>query len=72
MYNVCWCDAMTKDVRREETSKFAALSECTNNDEICFVMQHDTSLRQSPSCLREISVSAVDKGVYIWVSSAYK
>ena len=28
---------MTKDVRREETSKFAALSGCTYDDEICFV-----------------------------------
>jgi len=28
---------MTKDVRREEMSKFAALSGCTYNDEICFV-----------------------------------
>ena len=30
------------------------------------------SLRQSPSCLRERSVSAVDKNMYIGVSSAYK
>jgi len=28
---------MTKDIRTEETSKFAALSGCTYNDEICFV-----------------------------------
>ena len=28
---------MTKDVRREVMSKFAALSGCTYNDEICFV-----------------------------------
>jgi len=28
---------MTKDVRREEMSKFAALSGCSYNDEICFV-----------------------------------
>jgi len=28
---------MTKDVRREEMSKFAALSGCTYNDEICFI-----------------------------------
>ena len=28
---------MTKDARTEETSKFAALSGCTYNDEICFV-----------------------------------
>ena len=26
-----------KDVRREEMSKFAALSRCTYNDEVCFV-----------------------------------
>ena len=36
-YSVCWCGAMTKDVRREETNTFAALSGCTYNDEICFV-----------------------------------
>jgi len=28
---------MTKDIRREEMSTFAALSGCTYNDEICFV-----------------------------------
>ena len=28
---------MTKDVRREEMSKFAALSGCTYNDENCYV-----------------------------------
>ena len=37
MYKVWWCDAMTNDVHREETSKSAALSGCTYNDEICFV-----------------------------------
>jgi len=36
-YNVWLCDAMTMNVRREEMSKFAALSGCTYNDEICFV-----------------------------------
>ena len=36
-YSVWWCDAMTKDVCREEMSKFAALSGCTYNDEICFI-----------------------------------
>ena len=36
-YIVRRCDAMTKDVPREETSKFAALSGCTYNNEICFV-----------------------------------
>jgi len=28
---------MIKDVRREERSRFDALSGCTYNDEICFV-----------------------------------
>jgi len=28
---------MTKDVRREEISRFAALPGCKYNDEICFV-----------------------------------
>jgi len=37
-YSVWWCDAMTKDVRREEMSKFAALSGCTYHDEISFVV----------------------------------
>ena len=36
-YSVWWCDAMTKDVRREEMSKFAAVSGCIYNDEICFI-----------------------------------
>ena len=36
-YSVWWCCAMTKDVHREETSKFAALSGCTYNGEIRFV-----------------------------------
>ena len=36
-YSVWWCDAMIKDGLREETSKFAALSGCTYNDEICFI-----------------------------------
>jgi len=62
-------------------SKFAALRGCTYNDEIYFVgiepnllfiMQPETSLRQSPSCLRERSVSAVDKDMYTRVLSAYK
>ena len=73
---------MTKDVRREETSKFAALSGYTYCDEIMFclalslsllfVMQREISLRQSPSCVRERPVSVVDKCMYTWVSSAYK
>ena len=32
MYSVWCCDAMIKDVRREEISKFAALFGCTYND----------------------------------------
>jgi len=36
-YSVWWCDPMTKDVRREEMSKFAVLSGCNYNDEISFV-----------------------------------
>ena len=120
---------MIKDVRREEMSKFSALSGCTYNDEICFlklkslsdvtrrlstmsdgvmlwlrmgvgqkrisllrcldapiimksvlfalnlnllfVIQPEIS-RQSPSCLRERSVSAVDKDMYTWISSGNK
>jgi len=62
-------------------SKFAALSGCTYNEEICFVgiepkflfvTQPEISLRQSLSCLREISVSVVDKDMHTWVSSAHK
>jgi len=59
---------MTKDVRREEMSKVAALYGCNVNDEICFVgieptfivchPDTDISLRQSSSCLKERSVSA--------------
>ena len=64
---------MTKNVRREETSKYAALSGCTYNDEsLLFVIQPEISLRQSPSYLMETSVSSVDKDMYTWVSSAYK
>jgi len=37
MCNVLWYGAMTKDVHREEMSKFAALSGCTYNDKICFI-----------------------------------
>ena len=36
-YSVYRCDAMNKGVRMEKISKFAALSGCTYNDEICFV-----------------------------------
>jgi len=80
-YRVWWCDAMNKDGRRAETSKFAAWSGCSSNNEICFgalslsillVIHPTISLRQSPSCIRERSVSAVNKDMYTWVSSAYK
>jgi len=37
MYSVRWCEGMTKDVRREEICKLAALSECTYNIKIYFV-----------------------------------
>ena len=36
-YSVWWCDATTKDVRREEMSKFGSLSECTYNYECMYV-----------------------------------
>ena len=38
---------------------------------LLFVIQPEISLSQSPSCLRERSVSAVDKYMYTWVPSAY-
>ena len=71
---------MTEDVRREETSKFAALSECTFNNEIGFIRIEPKSIVCHPA--RDItetvtqlfegrSVSAVDKDVYTWMSSAY-
>ena len=42
-------------VGKKRVSKLAALSGCTYNDEICFVgIKPEISLRQSPSCLREI------------------
>ena len=70
---------MTKDVCREEMSKFAALSGCTYNKGICFggiepkcIVVPDISLRQSTHCLRERSVSSVDKEMQSCVSSAYK
>ena len=61
---------MTKDVHREETSKFAALSECIYNVllalslSLLFVIQPEISLRQSSNCLREKSMSAVAKDMY--------
>jgi len=36
-YSVWWCEAMTEDVRREETITFAALSGCAYNGGVCFV-----------------------------------
>ena len=36
-YSFLWQDAMTKAIRRQEMSTFAALSGCTYTDEICFV-----------------------------------
>ena len=38
---------------------------------LVFVISPEISLRQSPNCLTERSVSAVDKDMYTWVSSAY-
>jgi len=61
---------MTKDVRREEMSKSAALSGCTVR--LLFVILPDIPLRQSPSYLRARPVSALDKDMYTWVTSAYK
>jgi len=53
-YNVWWCDATVKERRREETSKFAALSECTNNDEVCFVRIEPKSIVCNP--VRDLAV----------------
>jgi len=39
---------------------------------LLFAIQLDISLRHSPSCVRDKSVSAVDKDFYTWVSSTYK
>ena len=61
---------MTKDVRREEMIKFAVLLALSLS--LMFVFQSEISPRQSTSSLRERSVSAVDKDMYTWVSSAYK
>jgi len=69
---------MIKDGHKGETGKFAALSGCTYNDEICFagiepkfIVCHPPRdiTEESSSCLREISVSAVYKDMYTWVSS---
>ena len=51
-------------------TKKSVLSELSLN--LLFIVQPEISLRQSPSCLRERSVSSVDKDVYTYVSSAYK
>jgi len=73
---------MIKDGHRQE--KLVSLLRCldvpimiksvllTLNLNQLFVIQPEISLRQSPSCVREIYVSAVDKDMYTWVSSAYK
>ena len=80
-YSVWWCGVMTKDVRREEMSKFLRYLDVpimmkpvllASSLSLLFVIQPEISLRQSPSCLRERSVSAVDKYMYTWMSSAYK
>ena len=72
---------MTKDVCRQERSKFAALSRCSYNYEICFVGIEPKFIFCHPArditetvtkFLRESSVSAVDKDMYTWVSSGYK
>ena len=70
---------MTKDVRMEEMSKFAALSGCTYNYEICFVGRTFIVCHTARYITETVtklfmgrSVSAVDKGMYSLVSSAYK
>ena len=69
---------MTKDVRREEINKVPALSACAYNDEICFVdiepkfivchPARDITKTITYRCLRERSVSAVEKDIYILVN----
>jgi len=78
-YNVWRCDAMIKDVRRDETSKFVPLSGCTYNNENCFFsplspsllffIKPEISLRQSPLCLckRKIGVCCKWRFVYLGV-----
>jgi len=39
---------------------------------LLIVIQPEVSFWQSHSCIREISISALDKYMYTWVSSAYK
>ena len=65
---------MIKDGRREETSKFAALSGCTNNNEICFVSIEPKSIVCHPArdiTETELPVSAVYKDMYTWMPSAF-
>ena len=81
MYNVCWCNAMSKDIRREETTNFASLSGCNYNNEICFVRidpksivchpARDTTETVTKLFKGKLSV-CVDKDMYTWVSSAHK
>ena len=76
------CNAIIKEGRRKETSKFTALSWCTYNIEICFVHIEPNSIVCHPTrditetlskiLKGKISVSAVNKNMYTWVSSAYK
>jgi len=79
-YSVWQCDAMIKDGHEEEISNFtwadvpiimkSVLSALSLS--LLFVMQLDISLRRSPSCVRERSMSALDKDMYCWMSSAYQ
>jgi hypothetical protein len=52
---------MTKDICREETSKFAALSGCTYNDEICFVGIEHKSIVSHPT---RVITETVTKLIY--------
>jgi len=49
MHNVRRCDAMNKDGRSEEMSKFSALSGCVYNNELCFVYIEFKSIVCHPS-----------------------
>ena len=60
---VCvWCGAMTKDIRMEEMSKFAALSGCTYNAEICFVGTEPNFIVCHPARYITETVSKLFKG----------
>ena len=72
---------MTKDVRIEKLSSLLGRLDVpimmksvllALSLSLLFVTHPEISPRESPSCLRERSVSAVDKDMYTWVSSAYK